>query len=54
MKYLCTGLLLLLVVERKKRHRGNLHDLEATSGNITLCLTLATETGDQNLVLSTE
>jgi len=48
---LCAGLLLLLLVQSQKRDRRHLHNLEAASGNITLCFTLATETGNQDLIL---
>ena len=48
------GLLLLLVEEGQERHTRDLDDLEADTGNITLCLALATEAGQQQLVLRAE
>ena len=45
------GLLLLLLPESEQTDTGDLNDLEADTGNITLCLTLATETGKEDLVV---
>lgn len=45
------GLLLLLLPESGETDTGDLDDLETDTGNITLGLTLATETGEQNLVV---
>ena len=42
---------LLLLPERQETDTGDLNDLEADTGNITLSLTPATEAGDQNLVV---
>ena len=46
-----TGLLLLLPEEGRETHTRDLHDLETHTGNITLGLTLTTETFDQYLVV---
>lgn len=46
-----TGLLLLFLVEGKKRDTRDLDDLETDTGNITNGAALATETGDEDLVL---
>ena len=46
-----TGLLLLLPEEGRETHTRDLHDLETHTRNITLRLTLATETRDQDLVV---
>ena len=43
-----SGLLLLVLVQGKKRHTGNLAHLEAATGNITFRLTSLTETRDQD------
>jgi hypothetical protein len=45
------GLLLLLLPEGGETDTGDLDDLETDTGNITLGLTLATETGEQDLVV---
>jgi hypothetical protein len=42
---------LLLLPQREKTDTGHLHDLEADTGNITLCLAAATETGDEDFVV---
>ena len=42
---------LLLLPERQETDTRDLNDLEADTGNITLSLTPATETGDQDLVV---
>ena len=42
---------LLLLPQGEETDTRDLDDLEADTGNITLCLTAATETGDQNLVV---
>lgn len=49
--FLRTRLLLLLLPESKQGDTRDLDDLETDTGNITLGLTLATETGEQNLVV---
>lgn len=41
----------LLFPQSKKTNTGDLHNLEADTGNITLGLSSATETGDENLVV---
>lgn len=46
-----TGLLLLLLEEGSETDTSDLHDLETDTGDITLRLTLATETGDEHLVV---
>lgn len=46
-----TGLLLLLLPESEQTNTRNLDDLETNTGNITLGLTLTTETGEENLVV---
>lgn len=46
-----TGLLLLLPEEGRETHTRDLHDLETHTGNITLGLTLTTETFDQYLIV---
>ena len=45
------GLLLLLLPQSGETDTGNLDDLEADTGNITLGLALTTETGQENLVV---
>lgn len=45
------GLLLLLLPEGGETDTGDLDDLETDTGNITLGLTLATETSEQDLVV---
>ena len=42
---------LLLLPQSEKADTGDLDDLEADTGNITLGLTAATETGDEDLVV---
>jgi hypothetical protein len=49
--YLRAGLLLLLLPESGETDTGDLDDLEADTGNITLGLALTTETGQENLVV---
>lgn len=51
MHSLRTGLLLLLLEEGRQTDTGDLHDLETHTGDITLRLTLATETRDEHLVV---
>jgi hypothetical protein len=46
-----TGLLLLLLPQSEETDTGDLDDLEANTGNITLCLALATESSEQDLVV---
>lgn len=46
-----TGLLLLLLPQREQTDTGNLDDLETNTGDITLCLALATESSEQDLVV---
>lgn len=46
-----TGLLLLLLPQSEQTDAGNLDDLEADTGNVTLGLALATETGDEDFVV---
>jgi hypothetical protein len=46
------GLLLLLPPEGVETHVRDLDHLETHAGNITLGVTLTTETGNENLVLS--
>ena len=46
-----TGLLLLLPEEGRETHTRDLHDLETHTGNITLGLTLTTETGKEDFVV---
>jgi hypothetical protein len=46
-----TRLLLLLLPERPQGNTGNLDGLELNSGNITDGATLATEAGNQNLIV---
>jgi hypothetical protein len=46
-----TGLLLLLLEERKKSNTRNLHNLETNTRNITLCVTATTESSNENLVV---
>ena len=46
-----TGLLLLLLEERKKSNTRNLHNLETHTRNITLCVTATTESSNENLVV---
>lgn len=45
------GLLLLLLPQGEQTDTGNLDDLEADTGDITLGLALATETGEEDLVV---
>jgi hypothetical protein len=45
------GLLLLLAPESGETDTGDLDDLETDTGNITLGLTLTTETGKEDLVV---
>lgn len=45
------GLLLLLLPEGEETDTRDLDDLEADTGNITLGLALATETGEEDLVV---
>ena len=45
------GLLLLLLPQSQQADAGNLDDLESDTRDITLGLALATETGQQNLVV---
>jgi hypothetical protein len=45
------GLLLLLLPQSRQTDTGNLDDLETNTGNITLGLALATETGEKDLVV---
>jgi len=47
------GLLLLALEEGDEGHGGDLHNLETNSWNITLSLTLTTETGEEDLILWT-
>lgn len=49
--FLRTGLLLLLLPESEQTDTRDLDDLETNTGNITLRLTLTTETGEENLVV---
>lgn len=49
--HLRAGLLLLLLPESKERDTRDLDDLETDTGDITLGLALATETGEQDLVV---
>lgn len=42
---------LLLLPESKETDTGDLDDLEADTGNITLCLAATTEAGDEDLVV---
>lgn len=42
---------LLLLPERKQTDARDLHDLEAHTGDITLCLPATTETGNEDLVV---
>ena len=51
MDCLRAGLLLLLLPEGHETDTGDLDDLEADTGNITLGLTLTTETGEEDLVV---
>ena len=46
-----TGLLLLLLPQSEQTNTGDLDDLETDTGNITLGLTLTTETSEENLVV---
>ena len=46
-----TGLLLLLLPESEQTDTRDLDDLETNTGNITLGLTLTTETGKEDLVV---
>ena len=46
-----SGLLLLLLPESGKTDTGDLDDLETHTGNITLGLALATEAGEEDLVV---
>lgn len=46
-----TGLLLLLLPQGQQTDTGHLDDLESHTGNITLGLALATETGQEDLVV---
>ena len=46
-----TGLLLLLLPQSGETDTGNLDDLETHTGNITLGLALATEAGEEDLVV---
>ena len=48
---LCTWLLLLLLEQSEKADTRHLGNLEADTGNITLGVTGATETSDENFVL---
>lgn len=45
------GLLLLLLPQSEQTNTGDLHDLETHTGNITLGLALATETGEEDFVV---
>lgn len=45
------GLLLLLLPQREQTDTGDLDDLEAHTGDITLRLALATESSEQDLVV---
>ena len=45
------GLLLLLLPQRRKTDTRDLDDLETHTGNITLGLALATETGEEDFVV---
>lgn len=45
------GLLLLLLPQSGQTDAGDLDDLEADTGNITLGLALATETGEEDFVV---
>lgn len=51
MPRLRTGLLLLLFPQGEQTDTGNLDDLETNTGNITLGLALATETGEEDFVV---
>lgn len=50
-KHLVSWLLLLAKVKSKKGDTGDLDDLEAAAGNITLGLTSLTETRNKDFVL---
>lgn len=50
-QFLGAGLLLLLLPQSGETDTGDLDDLETDTGNITLGLTLTTETGKENLVV---
>ena len=43
-------LLLLLLPQRRQTNTRDLDDLESHTGNITLCLALTTETGEEDFV----
>jgi hypothetical protein len=45
------GLLLLLLPQRRQTDTGDLHDLESNTGNITLRLSLTTETSEEDLIV---
>ena len=47
----CHAIYLLLLPEGKETHSGHLHDLEPHTRNITLSLTAATKTGNQDFVI---
>ncbi len=49
-----TGLLLLLLEESDECHTGNLDNLETHTGNITLGVTTATETSNENLQVKSQ
>ena len=51
MIHLRSRLLLLLLPESKERDTGDLDNLESDTGNISLSLTLSTETGEEDLVV---
>jgi len=51
---LCTWLLLLLLEQSEKADTRHLGNLEADTGNITLGVTGATETSDENFVVFLE
>lgn len=51
MIHLRSRLLLLLLPESKERDTGDLDNLESDTGDISLSLTLSTETGEQDLVV---
>lgn len=42
---------LFLLPQSKETNTGHLHNLESHTGNITLCFSTATETGNQDFVV---